>query len=51
MEIKEGVNNVHEGKRSHKCSYCEKSFTEKGHLSEHIQVVHEGNTSSHLEFL
>ena len=31
---------VHEGIEDHKCDYCEKSFSDAGHLKKHVKTVH-----------
>ena len=41
---------VHEGKKSHKCSICEKSFSQKGSLKLHNLPVHEGNKPHKCSF-
>jgi hypothetical protein len=33
---------VHEGKKPHKCSICDYSFTIEGNLNNHINTIHEG---------
>ena len=33
---------VHEGRKSHECKICRKSFGEGGTLKMHIKTVHEG---------
>jgi uncharacterized Zn-finger protein len=37
------VESVHEGKKQHKCSICDCSFSLKGNLKAHLQLVHERN--------
>ena len=33
---------VHEGKKPHKCSICDYSFTTEGNLNNHIDTIHGG---------
>ena len=33
---------IHEGIKDHKCELCEKSFSIKGNLNQHMKSVHEG---------
>ena len=40
--MKEHIAVVHEGKKRHKCSICEKHLSTKHHMIKHIVVVHEG---------
>ena len=42
-KIESEINTVHEGKKSHMCPKCEKSFSIAGNLKVHISTVHEGN--------
>ena len=37
--------NMHEGTRNHKCSQCEKTFTQSASLRRHIESFHSGNVT------
>ena len=40
--MKRHVISLHEGKKDHKCSICDRSFARKDRLKEHVNIVHEG---------
>jgi len=42
MNLKQHIDSIHDGKKPHKCSICDQSFSQKGHLKEHTDSVHEG---------
>ena len=41
---------VHEDNKDFKCESCEKSFSQKGYLKNHIKRVHEGRKDYKCEF-
>jgi uncharacterized Zn-finger protein len=40
--MKRHVDSVHEGKKCHKCSICDRSFARKAHLDVHVNLIHDG---------
>ena len=36
------INSISEGKKSHNCKICDYTTSQKGHLNQHIESVHEG---------
>ena len=39
-DLTKHIDNVHDGKKSHKCEICFKSYMFRNHLKKHVEAIH-----------
>ena len=39
-DLTKHIGNVHDGKKSHKCEICFKSYMFRNHLKKHVEAIH-----------
>ena len=49
--VAQHISEVHEGIKPHQCKLCSESFSRKGSLKNHVNIVHEGKRHTVAHFV